>query len=138
MKKICLITLIFFAAGKSFTQNTAGFENFWATFQPLLADREYLDLVKHVQFPLLSKGVFDELPVKKITKENFAVHMENYLSIDDPNLNGIKLNIYKNWESIPDNQKQNIQAETARIDDMVFKKKNGKWLLVMIYDGRTE
>jgi hypothetical protein len=138
MKKIMMLFLLVgsFTAGKA--QSKASLEKFWSSFQPLLVAKKFKALEAHTQFPLTSRGVLDDIKELKISKAKFAEAMGNFLAIDDPNLNDTKMNTYKQWTKLPTGNEVSLSGNWARINDMEFKFVKGKWILTLIYDGRTE
>jgi hypothetical protein len=138
MKKIAILLILVgsFTAGKA--QSKASLEKFWSTFQPLLVAKKFKALEAHTQFPLTSRGVLDDIKELKISKAKFAEAMGNFLAMDDPNLNTIKIETYKKWTKLPSGNETSISGTWARINDMEFKFVKGKWMLTLIYDGRTE
>jgi hypothetical protein len=146
MKKIIFFALVFIVSTSSQAQNLASFERFWRTFQPLLVNKNYKALARHINFPLKSYGVLDGMKVLTYSATNFGRAIDKFLALDDVNHNDAngnmitqsKLTILRNYGVLPEKERSNFSTKYTRIDDLEFKFIKGKWLLIAFYDGRTE
>jgi hypothetical protein len=146
MKKLFFALLITTISIGSQAQSKASLQAFWNKFQPLLVEQKFTPLSALVAFPLKSTGVEDGMTVLKITKPKFASAMSAFLKLDhiDTQENSTELtytkfkDYYKNITKLNDDKVVSISGNWARIGDLEFAYKAGKWLLTNIYDGRTE
>ncbi len=141
MKKILLSCLLIISLTAVHAQGAAGFNKFWATFQPLLVSNNYTALQKHVQFPLKSRGVEDGMKILNVSKAGFAVAMTKFLALDSYDNNNRAfpmINNYIKWVQVPKGNDAYVNARTARIGDLEFTYIGKAWLLTLLYDGRTD
>ena len=146
MKKIILAAFIIIASISSQAQSKASLQAYWNKFRPLLVEEKFTALSSLVAFPLKSTGVEDGMKVLKITKATFAKAMQSFLALEhydtqDTNTD-LTITKYKSYYNkiilLNDDKIVSISGKWARIGDLEFAFKAGKWLLTNIYDGRTE
>ncbi len=146
MKKLLIVLLVSVASISSQAQSKASLQAFWNKFQPLLVQSKFTALSAYVTFPLKSTGVEDGMTVLKITKPKFASAMTSFLNLDHIDTQEESTDLiytkhkeyYKNITKLNDDKIVSISSNWARIGDLEFAFKAGKWMLTNIYDGRTE
>lgn len=142
MKYFKLFLLVQFIGFSVKSQTLASFENFWSKFQPVLVEKDYAKLSKHTLFPLKCKGMLDTDKIIKIGKPEFAKKFTTFLDLEvfgtDITFGTTKYDILKEMANVPENEKSNFVSGWARIDDMEFVWKKGKWWMNLIYDGHNE
>lgn len=121
---------------------------FWIDFRNAVLSDDPAEIKKYVKFPLETRGAYDDDPIIEVDEDKFGEVFALYLAeagvlagdvhryhldfiVQNKTLECKGGDDYDNAESYINLAR--VEGDWARADDMVFVKKDGKWLLAFIY-----
>ena len=136
MNKLFLlfVSMLFVKLGFS-QKRDASFEAFWPVFRTAAAAGVLPDSL--VVYPVKAHGILDSDPVKKYDAARFKKWWPVFLKQED-GVADTHGGFIKKYERLPDNECAYCKPDYCRINDLVFKKMNGKWKLVELYMNGEE
>ncbi|MCE9501197.1 MAG: hypothetical protein K8R21_11975, partial [Leptospira sp.] len=103
--------------------------------------KDFKNLEENTSHPLKTRGMMDDDPIHKIPKKDFQKFIHAFSGqpsgLNSSDLNETEAGFVKRSGKI-DPKKDQISENDARIGNMVFKKTDGKWKLVLIYFDEAE
>ena len=139
MNRLLLSFLILIALNASGQTSDTSLVCFWTSFQKAIIDQDYKVLSSKTTFPLKAQGQLEIDTLYKYEKKDFKKIFSKFLA-DEIFVGGqsvvliIRYNFLKTCKLDP----KYVTDKWARIDDMEFEKRNGKWSLTLIYDGHSK